>query len=281
MSTTGSVISKIGYGLNKKFTEDSEPTKTEILSWINDTIQWITVVLAENESELGRTLGTVTTIKKAITAITQAAAGQVTSTTHGLDNGESVLIKSVVGMIEVNDLWHTVAASAASTFTIESTLLNTAYSSSGYIYKATYDDLASILWTPATMGWIQDTYDRNPIYLGTEEDSIQYSPSEVAQPEKFYLDGSNNVVFLPTPDAAYTIRIPYWAIQTVIDEEGETMPFGGMLDMLIVDSVILKAQNRKEADATFELNWFKFISERVKKLIWLRKRGGSSVEGMD
>lgn len=74
-----------------------------------------------------------------ITGITQANPAVVTSTSHGLSNGDSVYITGVVGMTEINEpnLTYTVANVTANTFElsgIDSTSF-TAYSSGGSINK--------------------------------------------------------------------------------------------------------------------------------------------------
>lgn len=68
---------------------------------------------------------------KAITAITVANPGVVTSTAHGFSNGDKVFIFNVLGMTEVNFSIQTVANKAANTFEIEDTSGFTAYVSGG------------------------------------------------------------------------------------------------------------------------------------------------------
>jgi hypothetical protein len=53
---------------------------------------------------------------KNITAITKASPAVVTSTAHGLTNGDFVQILAVVGMTELNGGWYKVANVAANTF---------------------------------------------------------------------------------------------------------------------------------------------------------------------
>jgi hypothetical protein len=60
--------------------------------------------------------GVVTNTPTAITAITKANPAVVTSTAHGLNNGEKVVIVDVGGMAEVNNLEFTVANKTANTF---------------------------------------------------------------------------------------------------------------------------------------------------------------------
>jgi hypothetical protein len=72
-----------------------------------------------------------------ITNITNANPGVVTSAAHGLSNGDTVLIKNVEGMTEVNDMIFTVAGVTTNTFQlsgVDTTLYNV-YTSSGEVHK--------------------------------------------------------------------------------------------------------------------------------------------------
>ena len=140
MSTVTTIISGVQarLGGNITISSTSDPSESEIIQWCNETVKWLVHVCARENSELGRTTGSI-------------------SATDG---------------------------------------------------TASYSTLASYIMIPAHQGWILKTYERVPIYLCTEEESISYDPSLESEPEKYYLDGSNNVVFLPTPDASYTVKIP-------------------------------------------------------------------------
>lgn len=83
---------------------------------------------------------------------------------------------------------------------------------------ASYDDFVDDIIAPDTRGWLLKTYSRDPIYLTTEEESVNYSPysSNETEPDKFYLDGNGNITFLQTPETTYTAKIPYWYHQTQI-----------------------------------------------------------------
>ena len=79
-----------------------------------------------------------------ITAATKASPVVITSTAHGLSNGDVIWIRNVVGMTELNDIQYKVANSTANTF--ELTTLNgydidgtnfTAYASGGTWYACT------------------------------------------------------------------------------------------------------------------------------------------------
>ena len=71
--------------------------------------------------------------QKAITGITQANPAVVTSSSHGFSNGQTVVIDSVVGMTEVNNLAFTVANATTNTFELSGvdSSAYTAYTSGG------------------------------------------------------------------------------------------------------------------------------------------------------
>ncbi len=78
---------------------------------------------------------------KAITAITKANPGVITSNTHGFSNGDTVYITDIIGMIELNSstIPYIVANQTTNTFTLKrlngldvDTTLFTTYSSSGH-----------------------------------------------------------------------------------------------------------------------------------------------------
>ncbi len=136
---------------------------------------------------------------------------------------------------------------------------------------AAYTDFASDMYAPYEFGWIVKTSSKIKITLTTEEATLEYSPSLEAQPDKFYVNGSNEVVLLQTPDAIYTIKIPYWQIPTLLTAVGDTVPFYGIFDNLYIESVVLRAQNRDEYDLAFELKWQTFLRIRAERVIEMRK----------
>jgi len=141
---------------------------------------------------------------------------------------------------------------------------------------ASYSDLSD-MYIPYEKGWIVKTYSRDEIVLTTELDSINYDPSDENEPEKYYIDGSNNVVFLPTPDDTYTVKIPYWAVPTALTLTTDTMPFNGIFDNQYIEALVLRAQNRDEYDLSFELKWFGFLQDQIRQAIELRKNINVSV----
>lgn len=145
---------------------------------------------------------------------------------------------------------------------------------------SSYDDLATTLFTPTVMrasdgsqysGFILKTNSRNPLTLTTEAALIDYDPALESEPQEFYIDGSNNVIFLPTPDTTYTAKIPYYAYHTTLTATTDTIPFKKVFDNVIIESVTMRAQNRDEYDLTFELKWYSYIRGQAKKIIYMRK----------
>lgn len=145
---------------------------------------------------------------------------------------------------------------------------------------ASYNDLASLLFAPATMrgkdgmnysGFILKTSVRNPLKLTTEDALIDHDPSNESEPDEFYIDGSNNLIFLPTPDDSYTAKIPYYPYHTALTATSDTIPFKKIFDNVIIESVVMRAQNRDEYDLTYELKWFSYIRSQAKKIIYMRK----------
>ena len=281
-TTAADLITRIGYRVNTTITASTHPSQAEVLSWITEALYWIYGVCAEMKSELGRTLGSITTIKATITAITNANPGSVTATAHGLSSNDVVLLKDISGMTELNDTWVTATVVDANTFTIgidtSDTDSYTAYTSGGYAYKAKYTDLASSIITTAKMGWIEKTHERVPIHLTTEDKCVERDPVNICEPDLFYLDGSSNLVFLDTPDSALTVKIPYWAVPTVVDETTDEIPFAALFDNLIVEAVVLKAQNRDEFDLSFDLKWMDFIKTKAERIIQMRKNPSPTLE---
>ena len=81
--------------------------------------------------------GILTEATTNITGITQANPAVVTAASHGLSDGDRVFIKSVVGMVEVNNLEFTVANKTTNTFELSgiNSSAFTAYSSGGTVGK--------------------------------------------------------------------------------------------------------------------------------------------------
>lgn len=281
MATVANLITAIGYGLNRTINTTSEPSEAECIQWINQTLDWIIAVCAEMGSELGRTTGSISTIKVAITAATQADPCQITAADHGLATNAIATIAGSVGMTDINDLDFTATYVDDDNFTIGvSSSAYDAWVSGGYVYTATYNDLVSDFYAPHVMvdqagegfsGWIEKASERIPLKLTTEKSKMDYTPGLINEPEAFYIDSSNNVVFLQTPNAALTIKIPYYQAQTV-SATGSTVPFYGVFDNLIIESLVTKYRYRTREDAGIEWNWFSFVKTRAQRIIQLRRR---------
>ncbi len=282
MSLVSTVIAGIQYRLSGGITisATSDPPLAAVLQWLNETGLWITGICAENESDLGRTTGTITTVHADISAATKAADCQITATGHGLISSGTceVLIKDVGGMTELNDheFTFTYVSANAGTLGVASTAYTT-YTSGGHVTKRKYSDIATSIYAPAQKGWIVEGHSRDPITLTTENNLVDFDPLEATEPSQFYIDGENNICFPSYPDDVYTVKIPYWRIPTALTATGDTMPFLGLMDNVFIEAVTIRAQNRDEYDVSFELKWQSFLLERVKRVIEMRKKMGVSV----
>ena len=145
---------------------------------------------------------------------------------------------------------------------------------------ASYNDLAALLFAPIIMrdrngcqfsGWIEKTNERVPLKLVQEQALLEYSPADEQEPTCFYIDGSNNLVFIPTPDDSYTAKIPYYGYLTALALTTATIPFLRVFDHVITESVTMRAQNREEYELGFELKWFQYIRGQARKIIKIRK----------
>lgn len=282
MSTVATILSAAGYRLGGGITisATSDPSQAACIQWLNEIALWITGICAENNSDLGRTIGTVTTVYAPITAATQASPCQITAASHGLmtSGTAEVLVRSVAGMTDLNDTEYTATyvSGNAVTLGIDSSSYD-AYTSGGYVTKRKYSTLATSIYTPAQEGWIVDGHARNPIKLRDESCVVEYDPVEAVEPTEFYIDGSNNVCFPSYPDAAYTVKIPYWQIPTALTQTTDTMPFFGLMDNVFIEALVWRAQDRDEYDVTMGLKWQSFLLDRVGRVIAMRKAMRSQV----
>lgn len=215
MSTVANVMSGVAARVFRDkttaFTTTTTPTAVEFYQWLNEYVDVVLNICAQEKSELGRKLG-------------------------------SIAATSALG--------------------------------------ATYATFATDLVIPNHVGWILKTYSRDEIPLCTEDASLDYDPSEKGEPEKFYIDGSNNVILLPAPDAAYSIRIPYWYKQTTLSATTNTMPYAGLFDNLLIEAVAIRAQNRDEYDLSVEFKLYSFIQDQAQRLIIMRQGKNRSL-GID
>lgn len=291
MSLVSSILTAVGYRIGGGLTisTTSDPSSATFIQWLNETAQWLTGICAEEGSDLGRTIGTITTINAAITAASAANPCSITAASHGLmtSGTAEVLVRSVSGMTELNDTEYTATYSSANAVTlgIDSSSY-TAYTSGGYITKRKYSTLANYIYCPAHLtdrdgnpyeGWIVNSYDRSPLKLRTEACLSEYNPVEATEPSEYYIDGANNICFPSYPDDAYTVKIPYYQIPTALTATSDTMPFLGLFDNVFIEALTWRAQNRDEYDISVEQKWTSFLLDRARRVILMRKNMSSSV----
>ncbi len=86
--------------------------------------------------------------------------------------------------------------------------------------QAEYPDLKDIMHAPEKWGYITLTSSKSTIRLISEQDSTGYgfASGSYAQPSAFYANGKNYIVFCSTPDAAYSISIPFWKKFTSVSD---------------------------------------------------------------
>lgn len=282
MALVSTLLTRIGYRLGGGITisSSSDPSQAACIAWLNETALWMTGILAEHNSDLGKTIGTITTINADITAATAANPCAITAASHGLmtSGTAEVLVRGVLGMTELNDTEYTATYVSGDSVTLGiSSAAYTAYTSGGYITKRKYSDLASYMYAPAQEGWIVNAHDRSEVKLRSEDCLLEYDPVEATEPDEFYVDGANNICFPSYPDDVYTVKIPYWQIPTALTATTDTFPFLGLLDNVAIEAVVMRAQNRDEYDLEFEQQWNSFLLDRVIKVIEMRKNMRSSV----
>ena len=75
MSLVSTILTAVGYRIGGGLTisTTSDPTAAVCIQWINEIALWVTGICAENNSDLGRTIGTITTLHPLITAATKAS----------------------------------------------------------------------------------------------------------------------------------------------------------------------------------------------------------------
>jgi hypothetical protein len=83
---------------------------------------------------------------KTITAVTQANPGVVSSTAHGLNNGDVVTIAAVVGMTQLNGNSYTVEYTTTNAFALKNTNTTgfTAYTSGGTATPVTFTAIGNV-----------------------------------------------------------------------------------------------------------------------------------------
>ena len=282
MSLVSSILTAAGYRWEEGFTisATSDPSLATCIQWLNEIALWITGICAEQNSDLGRTIGTITTLHPLITAASKASPCSITSASHGLMTSGTVevVIKDVVGMTELNDTEYTATYVSANAVTlgIDSSAYTT-WTSGGYLSKRKYSTIATTLYAPVQEGWIVKSNSRDRITLITEKNLVDYDPVEATEPSEFYVDGSNNICFPVYPDAVYTVKIPYWTLPTALTLTTDTMPFLGLMDNVFIEALTWRAQDRDEYDVTMSMKWQSFLLEQARRVIAMRKKTGIGV----
>lgn len=123
-------------GNTKKYVEFIEPDESKL--WYVDSAVEVDGTQAE----------TLTLATKAITGATQANPVVITAAAHSYSDGDNILIESVGGMTELNDITYQIANSTASTFelqTLEGATVDgtgfTAYTSGGTAMQNTVGEI--------------------------------------------------------------------------------------------------------------------------------------------
>jgi len=126
-------VNGTGYGTYTSGGNARKGTFPHMSSWKNRSRLWYPWQISNPESSYDPDLAASATVSKAITGATQANPCVITSTAHGLSNGQIVTIKSVGGMTEINDRQFQIANVTANTFELsgEDSTSHTAYTSGG------------------------------------------------------------------------------------------------------------------------------------------------------
>jgi hypothetical protein len=175
-----------------------------------------------------------------ITNITKANPGVVTSTAHGLSNGDTVRITGVVGMTEVNGRVFTVANATANTFELSGidTSGYTTRTSGGTINKVNADGTGSlngtaqtVNFTPTESGTVWIYFENQNNDTRTLDDvSISNPIYEIESP--WTLDQVHELQYAQSADVVYLVQkntIPRkltrtghdaWTLEEVSFEDG-------------------------------------------------------------
>ena len=129
--TTGFVVISTDHGLSEG--DQVYFYGVENALFFNDMLWTVGATVTKNTFSVDTD---ITSNGSAITAITKANPGVVTSASHGFSNGDQIYIVDVSGMIEVNDNVFTVANATDNTFELSGvdTSGYTAYTSGGYAF---------------------------------------------------------------------------------------------------------------------------------------------------
>jgi hypothetical protein len=280
MALVSTILAATGYRLAGGITigASSDPSQAACIQWLNEIALWITGICAEQDSDLGRTIGTITTVTPTITVLYNSTSPTIfTAVGHGLSSTDEILIKNS-DYTELNDKeWTFTKISPTSGSVPSDSSDHDSYGFTGDIYKRKYSELASYIYAPAQTAWIVEGHSRDELRLRDQSCLLEYDPIEIIEPTEFYIDGANNVCFPSYPDDVYTVKVPYWTIPTALTTTTETMPFLGLMDNVFIEALTIRAQNRDEYDTTVDLKWLGFLNERVRNVIAMRKSMKSRV----
>lgn len=287
MSTVQTIYNKVAYRIfdttSQSIGTTSNPSATEVLSWLNDGVENLVAMLAEYRSEIGKTDGKFTTVPICVISdITQANPCVVTTQeAHGLTSGDTVYINGVSGMIEVNDTTFKVLVLTTTTFSLQTNVAVPVdvdssdyeeYEGNGIAdHSPYYSDLSTDLHTPDTFGTVFYGCEQYDIRIGSWRDKSRYGLNAYGVPEIFFLDANNYIYLRPLPNEEFIVTIPYWATQTVLTAASSTMPFGGRFDQYLAEGIIQIVQNRDEYNLQVEQYWKSFLLGRAGNLIKRRR----------
>ena len=127
-------------------------------------------------------------------------------------------------------------------------------------------------------GWIEETTQRIPIKHADIGEWTDQNPSAEGKPTKFITNSFVPAINLfPTPDDEYEVQIPFYTYHTILTLTTETVPYFRVFDNVILESVVMRAQNRNEYDLSFELKWLSYIRSQAKKIIYLRRNQSTRI----
>ena len=288
MSTVAEILTAVGYKIFdnpaiQTITDDSQPSTSECIQWLNDGIDVLSKILYQYESSFGRTVGKFTTSKAVrITNITQANPAVVTTQDdHEFTTGDSIYLTGISGMIDLNNTSYTITVIDSTSFSLDGIDSSSydEYTGNGIANpKKYYNDLASNMLGPAPWGVVYYEANAYKIERKSHRKILSYGPNDIGRPKYFYLDESGNIYLLPVPDDKYIIEIPYWIRQTQLTKTTDTVPFDGFFDRFLIEGVAEVYFNRNEYALTNEQLWRNFLLQRILNLIKRRDGVDNEVE---
>ena len=227
-----------------------DPTPDQLYRWINHIIYLLIELCADNDSHIGRKTGTFKTayISASTISFTNASPSYISDSASGFLTAKFAANQQItVKGSSSNDGSYTIATAIANKLTLISTdsLTTEAAGNSIAIAAFSYPDFVADIICPDEYCWIEKLNDRIQLNIATQEYVPSYSPDTFEEPERFYMDESNNIYLLSTPDAIYTIKFPYWYKQTVITAPTSTIPFKGLFDEVIIESLLVRATSNE------------------------------------